>query len=165
MVRFSLARELIGFLLIALVFAIVFRIRRTIGGRKAQQNLEIEAPSASRGGVEIASALYVSTVFAQDPLERIWAHDLGIRGRCTVFVSADGISIERVGERDFAITASQYKGITRESATIDKGVEPGGLIAIHWRLGDKDLVTNLRVVDGQKDFIDQLQRLMGDVSE
>jgi hypothetical protein len=165
MARFSLARELIGFLLVALVFTVAFRIRRSIGGRKAQQSLELETPSASLGGVDLGPAFYVSTVFSNSPLERVWAHDLGSRGKCQVFASSEGVSIERTGERDFAILASQYRGITRESATIDKGVEPGGLVAIHWQLGTENLITNLRVVESQKEFIDQLQRLMGDASE
>ena len=160
-----MAREVIGFLLVALVFAIAFRIRRSIGGRKAQQSLELERPSGSLGGVDLGAALYVSTVFANNPLERVWAHELGSRGKCAVFASSEAISIERVGERDFAILASQYQGITRASATIDKGVEPGGLIAIHWQLGAENLITNLRVVDGQKEFLTQLQQLIGDASE
>ena len=124
--------------------------------------LRIPAPQDSKGGIEIGEALYVSTVFSSAPLERVWAHGLGVRGKSRVFASGDGLSIERKGERDLFIPSNSARGITREGATIDKGLEPGGLIAIHWLLGDTEVSTNLRVVGDIRDFIKQIKELTGE---
>lgn len=157
-----MTRELIGFALVLLVFVIAFRILRSNRALRSDQELRIPAPQDSKGGVEIGEALYVSTVFSSAPLERVWAHGMGVRGKSRVFASGDGLSIERKGERDIFIPSTSARGITREGATIDKGVEPGGLIAIHWMLGDTEVSTNLRVVGDIRDFIKQIRELTGE---
>lgn len=158
-----MAREIIGFLLVLLVLSVAFRIRRTVSERKKLEEAQLSPPSEAIGGLEVGKALYVATVYATDPLKKVWAHGLGSRGRAKVFASEDGISIERTGEQDFAILADQLKGLTRESATIDKGVEPGGLIAIHWRLGNEDLITHLRVSGDQQVFYTTLNQNTGGI--
>ena len=154
-------RELIGAMLIALVFAIAFRIWRSVKGRRALQESTLPALRDSRGGLELGQALYVSTVFASRPLDRLWAFGLGARGKAKVFASEDGVSIERVGEKNFLIPAEDIAGFTRETATIDKGVELDGLIAIHWTHGSERLVTHLRVISDPSGFLKQLAHVTG----
>ena len=154
-------RELIGVFMVALVFAIAFRIWRTVANRKARQEQSLPKLASSMGGLGLGSALYVSTVFAARPLDRLWAFGLGARGKAKVFASEDGVSIERTGEANFLIPTSSIAGFTRESATIDKGVELDGLIAIHWTLGTERLVTHLRVVSDPGGFLKQLARSTG----
>lgn len=158
-----MAREIIGFLLVLLVLSVAFRIRRSVSERRKIEETRLSEPSEAIGGLEIGKALYVATVYASDPLKKVWAHGLGARGRAKVFASEGGISVERAGERDFAILSEQLRGLTRESATIDKGVEPGGLIAIHWRLGDEDLITHLRVAGDQQVFYTSLTQNTGGI--
>lgn len=154
-------RELIGVMMIALVFAIAFRIWRSVKGRRASQESTLPALKESKGGLELGQALYVSTVFASRPLERLWAFGLGSRGKARVFASEDGVSIERVGETNFLIPAKAIAGFTRETATIDKGVELDGLVAIHWSHGGERLVTHLRVVSNPTEFLKQLANVTG----
>ena len=154
-------RELIGAMLIALVFAIAFRIWRSVVARRGLQEAQLPALSDSRGGLELGQALYVSTVFAARPLDRLWTFGLGARGKAKIFASEDGVSIERVGEKNFLIPSSSIAGFTRETATIDKGVEHDGLIAIHWTHGPERLVTHLRVVSDPGGFLRQLASVTG----
>lgn len=154
-------RELIGAMLIALVFAIAFRIWRSVASRRASQETKFPPLRDSTGGLEMGQALYVSTVFAARPLDRLWAFGLGSRGKSRVFASEDGVSIERVGESNFLIPAESIAGFTREAATIDKGVEQEGLIAIHWTHGTERLITHLRVVSDPAGFLRQLAQVTG----
>jgi len=154
-------RELIGAMLIALVFAVAFRVWRSVASRRVLQESKLPSLRESTGGLEMGQALYVSTVFAARPLDRLWAFGLGSRGKSKVFASEDGVSIERVGERNFLIPAESIAGFTRESATIDKGVEQDGLIAIHWTHGSERLITHLRVVSEPGTFLKQLAQVTG----
>ncbi len=143
-------RELIGTLLIALVFLIAWRVYRSVQRRKQEQQLELPEPSPSVGGMELGDVFYASTVFAVSPLSRVWAHRLGGRGKAKLFVSDLGVSIERVGEPSMFIPRNDMIGLTRASATIDKGVERDGLMVLVWRLGGQELMTNLRVASASK---------------
>lgn len=157
-----MARELIGFLLVSLVFLVAFRIWRSVGAKRAAQEALLPAPAESVGGIELGELLYVATVFSSRPLDRIWAYGLGVRGKAKLFVSPEGISIERRGERDLYIPMNSLRGITTERATIDKGVEKDGLIALHWTLGSDDVTTHLRVTTNQKEFMKQLEQMTGE---
>jgi hypothetical protein len=97
--------------------------------------------------VELGDVFYASTVFGDSQLNRVWAHGLGGRGKAKIFVDAAGVSLERIGEPSILIPAQDLLALGRVSATIDKGVEKNGLLALTWRLGDTELVTNLRVVN------------------
>jgi hypothetical protein len=143
-------REVIGTLMVALVFLIAWRVYKSVQRRKQEQQLLLPEPQASAGGVELGDVFYASTVFASNPLSRVWAHRLGGRGKAKLFVSPEGVSIERVGEPSFLIPKNQLLGLTRASATIDKGVERDGLMVLLWRLGDQELMTNFRIASAAR---------------
>lgn len=143
-------REVIGTLLVALVFLIAWRVYVSVQRRKQEQQLLLPQPQPAAGGLDLGDVFYASTVFAQSPLSRVWAHRLGGRGKARLFVSEQGVSIERIGEPSLLIPKSELKEITRASATIDKGVERDGLMVLVWQLGPQTLMTNLRVVNGEK---------------
>ncbi len=139
-------REIIGasaIALVAVVASLIYLSNRSV--RKAQESAmpEPSRPAEFAGGV---AAYYVSTVFADSPLKRVWAWGLGGRGKALVAVDSSGVSIERQGELGLFISRDSLIGISRASATIDKGVEKDGLIALIWKLGDEELATHLRIV-------------------
>lgn len=139
-------REIIGasaIALVAVIASLIYLSNRSV--RKAQESAlpEPSRPSALADGV---AAYYVSTVFADSPLKRVWAWGLGGRGKALVGVNSSGVSIERQGELGLFISRESLTGVARASATIDKGVEKDGLIALIWRLGDEELATHLRIV-------------------
>lgn len=142
-----MVRELIGTAMILLVFLVVWRVSVSVQRRKVQQQAQLEKPKPSIGGVELGDVFYASTVFGDSQLNRVWAHGMGGRGKAKLFIDPQGISLERVGEPSIFIPKGDLLAMGRVSATIDKGVEKNGLLALTWRLGDTALVTNLRVVD------------------
>lgn len=143
-------REVIGIALISLVFAVAWRIYRSVENRKEEQQKSLPAPQTSVGGVDMGEVFYASTVFAKSPLTRVWAHGLGGRGKARLFLDDAGISLERVGESSILIPNDDLHAMTRASATIDKGVERDGLLALTWELGGQKLITNLRIVSAQR---------------
>ncbi len=139
-------REIIGasaIALVALIASLIYLSNRSV--RKAQESAlpEPSRPTQLTAGI---AAFYVSTVFADSPLKRVWAWGLGGRGKALVTVEHDGVSIERQGELGLFISRDALTGVSRASATIDKGVEKDGLIALIWRLGSEELATHLRIV-------------------
>lgn len=140
-------REVIGLSLILLVFIVAWRIYRSVELRKQEQQLSLPAPQPSAGGVDFGEVFYASTVFYKSPLTRVWAHGLGGRGKARIYLAESGISIERTGEASILIPNDDLHAMTRSTATIDKGVEKDGLLALVWELGGQKLITNLRIVD------------------
>lgn len=143
-------RELIGTIAILLVFIVVWRVYVSVQKRKLQQQKLIPKPQQSIGGIEISDVFYASTVFADNKLSRVWAHGLGGRGKAKLFLDPSGVSLERTGEPSIFIPKADLIAMSRESATIDKGVERNGLLALTWNLGETTVMTNLRVVNPQK---------------
>jgi hypothetical protein len=155
-------RETIGFLMLSLVAVIALVIWLSVRRRRAAQEKLIAAPLAAttRGDLE---TFYVSTVFEAAPLDRIWAHGFAMRGRATLSVGSDGVSVHRTGERSFLIPARTITGIDAATATIDKGVERGGLSMIHWSLGDTKVASHFRFTnpDVRKEFENKVSQLIG----
>jgi hypothetical protein len=143
-------RELIGTIAILLVFVVVWRVYISVQRRKAQQQSQLQKPKPASGGIELGDVFYASTVFGDSQLNRVWAHGLGGRGKAKLFLDQVGISLERSGEPSFLIPKQDLLGMSRVSATIDKGVERNGLLALTWKLGETVLITNLRVVSPQQ---------------
>ncbi len=91
------------------------------------------------------SARYVATTTTADPLERITAHGLGMRGSCDVNVYENGMVINRKGETSIALEKSAIRGVGLTNAAIDRVVETDGLISIEWSRDGHNLSTYLRV--------------------
>lgn len=155
-----LTREVIGATLIAAVLLIALFIFMRVQKRKISQESVLEAPSQAQEGVRLFQCLYVATVFESSPLERVWAYGLGNRGKAEVAASDSGIGLLRQGERGFLIPYSSIVSIARQSATIDKGVEARGLVQIHWKLGEQELLTNLRITTDQEFNLEKLKQIV-----
>lgn len=115
-----------------------------------KQEKAIQAPEFIDDTGLADNAQYVATVFADRPLDRVVAHGLAHRGKATVLVAANGVSIFRTGERSFLIPSRELSSVTTESAVIDRAVEKDGLISIRWRLGEIELETYLRFVSASE---------------
>ncbi len=157
-----MTREIIGFLMISLVAVIAFLIWRSTRKRRSQQESVIIAPSPASSIGEHES-FYVSTVLASHPLERVWAHGLAMRGKASLGIDVNGISVNRTGEASFLIPRANIEVLGAASATIDKGVERDGLTAISWRLGETKVVTHFRFAkpEVRKDFENKVSQLIG----
>ena len=130
---------------IALLVALILlgwrnRLRRQSG---------IAAPPAvpADPGVQLADpseGQYVCTTTAGDWLDRIAAHQLGIRTNATLSVHPTGVLLARHGAPDVFIPAATITNVQRASGMAGKFVEKDGLLVITWALGDKAVDTGFR---------------------
>jgi len=156
-------RDIVAILSLILFLALVALAISAIRRRSAKQSsLGSLSPLDSLKGAKVttADAKYVSTVFSERPLERIVALGLMHRGNATLSVFTDGLQIERDGETSFAIDARDIVKVERASASIDRGVERAGLLAISWMLAETAVTTNLRIdaSDDSQQLFDQLAK-------
>ena len=135
-------------LVVALVIAGVFTLiwlgwRRRL---KSQDSLPAPlrpVPEATEGMTGI-SGMYVVTTLADQPLERVNVHHLGLRTTAEVFVMEDGVVLTLSGVPDLFIPAADIRAVDTASGMVGKFVESGGLVVIRWRLGSVDVDTGLR---------------------
>jgi len=144
-----MTREVIGLLLLLIVPA--FALTAYVGVRRARVKQETFLPAPvsiePADSLVFDDGLYVSTVLAESPLTRVWAHGLGVRGKVKLVSKEAGLEVHRQGEASFVIPTVQIVGLDKASATIDKAVELNGLFSIIWQLGQTQLVTNFRIPD------------------
>jgi hypothetical protein len=155
----ALACALIFLSLVALAVSTMKRRAKKQSGLGALTALE----AVSGASIAEASGSYVSTVFANRPLERLVSHGLLHRGKVDLVVREDGIQVKRLGEASFAISASAITDVARATATIDRGVEQSGLLAISWMLGATEVTTNFRLdaADDTQAFFEKISQFKG----
>ena len=95
---------------------------------------------------------YVATTMAGEPLNRVVVQGLGFRAKAFLQVSTGGVVIPIDGQRDIFIPVADIRGIRRETWTIDRVVEPDGLILIDWVLGDTAVDSYFRAEDPEPLF-------------
>jgi hypothetical protein len=134
-------------LLVSVVPLIAGGFWLTVRSRRAKQEAVIPKPAEPAAGApEGLRCYYLATTFRDNPLERVWAHRLGGRGNADVSVGT-AIDIVRVGEPGIKILPESLIELSAASATIDRGVERGGITNLHWKLGETEVITSLRFVD------------------
>lgn len=155
-----LTREVIGTVLVSIVFLVAGYIFFRIKKRRSSQEVTLAKPLEAKEGDFVFPCMYVATVFASRPLERVWAYGVGLRGKAEIRSSSDGISIDRQGEASFFVPFESVVAVERASATIDRGVERDGLIQIRWWLGKEELITSLRITTNQEESFSRLVNLV-----
>ncbi len=96
----------------------------------------------------VDDAHYVATSVTGHALNRIAVRPLAYRGRAVVETHPSGIAIGITGERAFFIPRESITLVARTQATIDRAVEPDGLIAVQWNIGPEHSVeTFIRIVN------------------
>jgi hypothetical protein len=139
--------------LVALISLLIFAALMvfTISSIKRKSNaIAWQAPTLlkpEQTGVLLTSvaAQYVSTVLTDNPLKRFAAKQLLFRGRASLSIYERAVVIDRVGEQSIEIEGDSIRQISRASASIDRGVENSGLLAITWLTGTTSVTTNLRL--------------------
>lgn len=79
-------------------------------------------------------ATYVSTTTAGDWLDRVVAHDLGVRSAAVVTVHEAGVLIARTGARDVFVPVGSLAGVERTPGMAGKYVGGAGLVVLRWRV-------------------------------
>ena len=105
------------------------------------------AVSLSEGEVDpdlSVTGVYVSTTSAADWLDRIAADGLGARSPVIAEVRPSGLTLRRTGAPDVLIPSTDLLGARRERGIAGKVTQPGGLVVVRWRRGDRELDTGIR---------------------
>ena len=97
--------------------------------------------------------LYVATTEVGKPMERVAVTPLAFRGKARVGASPGGVVIDVVGEGLANIPAAWVVGTGLATWTIDKAVDPDGLIFLRWMWGDLAVESYFRVVDHPRDEV------------
>ncbi len=145
--------QLVPVLLLAALFALILAAMAWGWRRRGRSQQHLPAPD--RFGLEAlgegtahgpVDAVYVDTVLAEQPLERVVAHGLGQRSRAEVSLGDGGSwHLRREGAPDLTIPAAAVAEITAGPGMAGKFIGGDGLLIIRWRLGDQLLDTGLRL--------------------
>lgn len=106
--------------------------------------------------------LYVSTTPHEQPLERLAVSPLAYRARGEIAVTDRGVALCLDGTPTVFLAIDRLVGVDRATVTIDRVVEPGGLVRIAWRIDDETVVDSyLRLATGDPHtLISDLRRLV-----
>lgn len=142
--------------LVSMLFAWRRRLRRDSG---------LLAPIGVPEHAEVVSrheVLYVSTTQHDKPLERLAISPLAYRARGELAVTDRGIALCLDGAPTVFLASARLDAIDRATVTIDRVVEPGGLVRIAWQVnGDTTVDSYLRLTRGDpRNLISELQRLV-----
>lgn len=143
-------------ILLAMLFAWRRRLRRDSG---------LAAPLGVPEHAEVGrrdEVLYVSTTRHDQPLERVAVSPLTYRARGELAITDRGVALCLDGSPTVFLASSRLVQVDRATVTIDRVVEPGGLIRISWSTDDDTVVDSyLRLATGDpKNLISELQRLV-----
>lgn len=142
--------------LLAMLFAWRRRLRRDSG---------LTAPLGVPEHAEVAGrheVLYVSTTRHDEPLERLTVSPLAYRARGELALTDRGVALCLDGAPTVFLASSRLVDVDRATVTIDRVVEPGGLIRLSWNVDDETIVDSyLRLTTGDpRTLISDLQRLV-----
>ncbi len=102
-------------------------------------------PALGRATTGALPAIYVSTTVAGDWLERVVAHDLGVRSAAVVQVFTGGVRVERDGAADVFVPADALRAVATAPGMAGKYVGGDGLVVLTWEVaGGVGLDTGLR---------------------
>ncbi|GEK80523.1 PH-like domain-containing protein [Agrococcus baldri] len=158
-----MTKELFALLCAAFVALLALLVWLGLRSRRRRQG-DIDAPQGWIDAVPslVVDALYVATTRAGDPYDRVFAHGLGFRGRTRLAIDAHGVQL-LADRRELRIPATSIRSVERATWTIDRVVEPGGIIVIGHRLG-ADVDTYLRVIGDDAPAFEALSRLAPDTT-
>lgn len=128
--------------------------------RKRRQR-DVPAPAAPPADFTPRAAAdvhYVATTDAENEYDRVVVHGLGLRTRARILVGEQGVVLELPSGGVFT-PSSALTGVARATWTIDRAVEPGGLLRYSWRLGDREVATNIRVIGDDEEVLQALQQI------
>lgn len=154
----AIAITIAAALLVLLVMLLAWR-------RRLRRDAGLSAPLGVPEHAEVLrrdEVLYVSTTRHDQPLERLAVSPLAYRARGELAVTDRGVALCLDGTPTVFLASARLVEIDRATVTIDRVVEPGGLIRIAWNADDATVVDSyLRLATGDpKNLISEMQRLV-----
>jgi len=138
--------SLVALVVIGLLTLMLLAWRRRVA-RAAGVTLPSSLDSAGDALGSLHELFYVATTLREAPLERVAIRGLRFRGFASLTRYEAGILIEVRGEAPCALSREQITSVTTQQLTIDKVVEPAGLISINWLSELGELSSVFRVKD------------------
>jgi len=145
-----LAAVIVAVVLLGVLALMVSAWRRRIA-RDAKVGPLAELPDPRPTATTTLQVLYVATSKHDQPLERLVLPGLGYRSRVSLELGPAGIVIDVPGERPTFVPAASIVGIDQTNLTIDRVVEPGGLIRLSWHATDEVVADSTFRVLEQRD--------------
>jgi hypothetical protein len=90
----------------------------------------------------------VATTHTENPIERVAAGPLSYRSKARLRVHPEGLSVTIPGEKHFLMPSKTGLAAGLATWTIDRVVEPEGLVMVRWQLGASEVDSYFRIVDG-----------------
>lgn len=140
---------LVGCLVLGLMLWGWTRRKRRDSGLVAPVDQRTDAQRAADTGHQV-SGLYVASTAHGAPLDRLVISGLAFRAKTDVTVSAAGVSLALAGERPVFLARDTLVGVDRATWTVDRVVEPGGLVLIAWRAADGTVVDSYLRLQGSE---------------
>lgn len=146
--------QLVPVLILALAFLVILTLMYLGWRRRGRSQIDLPGPVDTASLTDLgesaqigpADAVYVATVLADQPLERVVAHGLGTRSRARVTLGEGGSwRLERRGAPSVTIPADAVDSVSSAPGMVGKFIGGDGLLVIRWRLGDRLLDTGLRL--------------------
>jgi len=131
-------REAVSVVVLLAVLALVYWGMRAGWKRRARTTAALvptlPAAPADLGAARLGpvEAVYVSTTTAGDWLDRVVAHDLGVRSPASVTVHDAGVCIERTGAADVFVPAAALTDTSTAPGMAGKFVGKDGLVVLTW---------------------------------
>ena len=91
--------------------------------------------------------LYVATTVADQPMNRVPVGPLSFRAKARFSIHPEGVVLAPQGESPILMDARRGMEAGRATWTIDRVVEPDGLVMLRWNLGDIEVDSYLRIVE------------------
>lgn len=152
-----MTQEIAGSMMLALM---VLALAGALWGWKRRQarfsglasGIRLDVP-AGPAAFEVP-ALYVATTEAENPIERVAVGALTYPSRASLGVHPEGVTVAIPGEQPLLIPRGPSFQVGLATWTVDRAVEPEGLVMVRWMLGATEVDSYFRIVDGDpRDFL------------
>ena len=140
------------------LLALMMRSWRARTRRDAALPAGYPLPTTTSRELASAAVFYVATTRRATPLERLNIRGLGFRARATLAVTEAGVLLALPGEEVVFIPADAVELLEAATWTIDRAVEPDGLVLLGWRLNAPAADTG-EIVDSYFRIIDPTDRV------
>jgi len=132
--------------------------------RRSRRDSALSVPQGVPAGVAVHErheVLYVATTKHDLPLERLAIRPLAFRARGEAVLTGQGLALHLDGATSVFVASDRLVGAGRSTWTIDRVVEPDGLIRVVWITPEDVTVDSyLRLTSGDpSDFIRSLAPL------
>ncbi|WP_189587236.1 MULTISPECIES: ABC transporter permease [Kocuria] len=154
---------------VIVLFSLVGRawLRRTRQAEESGSLPVLPADIEDREPTAVIPGMYVATCRHRDHLQRLMAHNLGLRTSATVFIYPDGVLYDRDGADALWVDAAAVVDHGTTSGMVGKFVERDGIVVVSWRFHDQVVDTGMRTKtrEGKTEFLEALSTLVADQTQ